>query len=198
MPIHSSAGIPHWEASKAVTVGQFASRILTEPMRKARSGIEQPKSVPGGRIVEPIVLMRDVGLTDLTWGSVPRGSVRGDIGRGDIGRDVLRTSRLDHSLGKALFLGVWSWPLMRRPRAGHRLASHSKPVHHLWPSPDGRTLPCLWRVLDQLVKPGITSAVSVRLDRHRLAPLWLQCRLLVGSLASRVHFDGSRGISPHG
>jgi hypothetical protein len=151
------------------------------------SGIEQTNPAPRRGVIGESV-SRTLG-TLVRRGILLRGIlIRGLLARGiltrDVSRNVLRTRRLSYGFWKALFLRIRSRSLMRRPRAGHRLAGHPKPVDHLWPGPDGRTLPGLRRVLDQLVKSGITATVSVRLDRHRLAPLWLQCRLLVGSLAA--------------
>jgi hypothetical protein len=84
---------------------------------------------------------------------------------------VRRTRWFDNRHREALFLGVGSRLLVRRPRPGHRLSGNPKPVHNFWPGPDGGALPGLRCVLDQLINSGVTSTVSARLDRHRLSPL---------------------------
>jgi hypothetical protein len=165
-------------------------------MKKVDSGIQQSKPTPRWRFVcVPIVTGGTFG-TFVTWGTfatfvtgtafVARCTfpTRTFLTR-DIGRGVLRTRRLGYGHGKALIFRIGSRPLMRRPRTGHRLSSNSKPVHNLWPRPDRRALPRLRRVFDQFVESRVASTVSIRLDRHRLAPLWLQRRLRAGSLASR-------------
>ena len=99
------------------------------------------------------------------------------------GGPVRRTLRFDNRHREALFLGVGARLLVRRPRPGHRLAGDSKPVHDFWPGPDGWALPGLRRVFDQLINSGVTSTVSVRLDRHRLSPPLLPCPRCPGAVS---------------
>src|SRR5579862_3218269 len=63
-------------------------------------------------------------------------------------------------------VGIRPGLLMRRPRSGHRLAGDLEVVDQLRPGPDGRALPGLGRVLDQLVKPRVAAAVPVGFDSH--------------------------------
>src|SRR5262250_3092187 len=54
----------------------------------------------------------------------------------------------------------------RRPRAWHRLAGDLEIVDQLGPGPDGRALPGLRRVLDQLVQARVALAVTAGFDPH--------------------------------
>lgn len=174
-----------WTTRKGHSCRPTASKEFGRTdVAKTCSGIHQPEPVPWRRIVVETVAR--------AWGTWGTRSTRGTRGTGTrsailtwfIRRSVLRAGRLDHCLGDTLFLGIGSGSLMRWPWPRHRLPSDPKPVDNLWPSKDRRALPGLRGVLDQLEDAGVAPAMSGRFDRHRLAPLWLRCRLLVGSLAA--------------
>jgi hypothetical protein len=166
-----------------------------------RLGVLPPKSSTwiGGvvfRGIRPLAAMCGRSLTCGGGRSLTCGGGRSLRCGGSL---VLWARRFHNRHRLALFLGVRPRLLMRWPRARYRLTGDSQPVHDLWPSPDGGTLPDLRSVLDQLVDSGVASTVPVRLDRHRL-PLSLRCRplMIVRSAATAAIFPVARVTSPHG
>src|SRR6516225_6208254 len=82
-------------------------------------------------------------------------------------RPALRLGfRVGDGHGERVIVGVRPRLLMRRPRTRHWLAGHLEVVDQLRPGPDGRALPGLRRVFDELVEPRVTAAVPVRFNSH--------------------------------
>src|SRR5205823_5785673 len=73
------------------------------------------------------------------------------------------------------------WPrlLVRRPRSWDGLAGDLEVVDELGPGPDGRALPGLRRVLDELVQARIALAVTAGFDPH-----WHRSCCWAGSMPS--------------
>src|SRR5262249_9866452 len=106
-------------------------------------------------------------------------------GRACSGRFLLSPClRVGHRHRERFVIGVRAPFLVRWPWPRHRLAGDLEVVDQLRPGPDGRALPGLRRVLDQLVQAWIALAVTVGFDPHGAAPYVGQCLRVVTPMSS--------------